>query len=117
MDFSPATLVNLMLQLSKDIDDAQDILEKAVHVEADAQDALINARAEAWKKVEGRSREERDAYVDQMTRVQKVNYTRAVGLSKASLEKVRNKRQELSALQTAGNSIREEAALARTGPQ
>jgi hypothetical protein len=116
LDLTPVQMVNLMLKAGEAIETAQNELAEALPREADLHEVYIRAKAEAWRAVEGRSREEREAYVDDSARSARHDYERAVARSKAAMENVRNKRQKLSALQSAANSIKEEAALARTSP-
>jgi hypothetical protein len=115
-ELTPAGMVSLMLRAGESIEDAQRELQTALPAEADLHEVYIRMKAEAWRTVEGRSREEREAYVDDMAREARHKFERAVARSKVAMENVRNKRQKLSALQSAANSIKEEAALARTAP-
>lgn len=113
---TPTELVEMMLQASNDIDAQQKLLEAALHAEAKAHRHLIVAEASAWREVKGPNREYRTAMVNERVQAERYTYEVAVAESKVALEGVRNERQKLSALQSAANSIKEEAALARTGP-
>lgn len=113
---TPTELVEMMLTASNDIDTCQKALEKALHAEARAHRHLIRAEARAWREVQGPNREHRQAMVNEQVQEERYTYEVCVAESKVALEGVRNERQKLSALQSAANSIKEEAALARTGP-
>lgn len=113
---TPAELVKMMLDQFERIDNAQKRLEVALKMEAGFNNILIKARANAWREVQGPNREYREALVDEASAEQLVQYQDAQNEARVSLEAVRNERQKLSALQSAANSIREEAALARVGP-
>lgn len=113
---TPTELVSMMLEASNDIDTAQRELETSLHAEARAHEKFIMAQANAWRGVTGPNKEFRIAMVNEITVKERYTYEVQVASSKVALEAVRNERQKLSALQSAANSIKEEAALARTGP-
>lgn len=116
MDVTPAQMVQSTLAAIASMDESQAALEKALHAEVRAGAELTRAKAGAYRKVVGRNREEREAYVDEMVVEQATTYEEAKADSRAFMEKVRNKRQSLSAYQSAMNSIREEATHSRVGP-
>lgn len=116
MNITPAQMVAMMLDASAKIDEAQKELERALHVEVTQHRVFIRAKAGAWREVKGPNREYREAMVDDITQNERYDYENAVADSKAAQEAVRNERQKLSALQSAANSVKEEAALARVGP-
>lgn len=105
-----------MLEASRLLDEAQVDLNKAVREEARAENEYRKSRANAYLASEGKTVNEREAQVDKITDRERYAAHLAGGLSKAALEAVRNRRVQLSVLQTVANSVREEFALARTGP-
>lgn len=117
MDISPAEMVRSTLQAINDLDEAQARLEDALHLEVRCNGELIRALAKAWKSVQGPNREYRQALVEDQCVIQITEYESAKADSKMLMEKVRNKRQTLSAYQSAMNSIKEEAGHSRFGPQ
>lgn len=116
MTLTGEQMVEMILDFSAGLDKVQAVLEDALAREATCRSAFIQARAKAWHSVEGRNREEREAYVDEATVHERFELDCAVGDAKGGMEAVRNKRQQLSSLQTASNSLREEMAFARVGP-
>lgn len=113
---TPQLIIEMMLKQFDALDDAQRMLEKALNGEPDAERTYREARAECWPSVQGTATEKEDM-VNAMTADQRRARDMAQSFSKAMMEKVRNERQKLSALQSAANAIREEAALARVGPE
>ena len=109
-------MVESTLQAIEDLDEAQANLERALHEEVRFSGELVKARAKAYKNVTGPNREYREAMVDEACLLQATAYEAAKADSKIFMEKVRNKRQTLSAYQSAMNSIKEEAAHGRMGP-
>lgn len=115
-DLTPDNLVTMMLDFIVGLSDAEREHEMSVQSEPRLHEAYIKAKADAWKKVEGRSREEREAYVDADCVDQRIAYERAVGKSKFFLEKIKNTRAQISALQSASNQVKELSQHARMGP-
>lgn len=113
---TPGELVSMMIEASRALDEAQRELLEKVHKEARAVMEYRKARANAYLATEGRTVNEREAAVDKVTAEEGYAARLSEGLAKAALESVRNRRSQLSALQTVASSVKEEAALARTGP-
>lgn len=114
--YSPRALVDRMLVASRDLNDAQANLEAAVRREASAEAEYRKARANAYLATSG-TVGEREASVDKTVADERYNAHLAEGLSKSALEAVRNRRTQLSVLQTVANSVKEEMKFARTGPE
>jgi hypothetical protein len=112
---TPGELVELMFKASRALDEAQTQLSRCVRVEADAESEYRKAKANAYLATSG-TVGERDAQVDKTVADERYRAHLAEGLSKSALEAVRNRRTQLSVLQTVANSLREEAAVLRTGP-
>lgn len=109
-------LTREMLRLSAALDQSQAHLENCVGTEAKAENEYRKARANAWLGAEGRTVAEREARVDKVTHDERHAAHLAAGMTKAALESVRNRRTQLSVLQTVANAHRAEADFARTGP-
>lgn len=116
MDLTARDLIERMIETSRALDAAQSELEDAVREEARAENEYRKARASAYLATEGRTVAEREARVDQATDTVRYAAHLAGGMTKARLEAVRNRRTQLSTLQTIANSVRAEIELARTGP-
>lgn len=116
MDFSPAQMVSMILDYIRDLELAQNALEEALHDEARAERDYRKARAAAWRNADGRSAGERDDIVNSITAEDRLRRDAATADAKTQMERVRSKRQSLSALQSAANSIKEESAHSRVGP-
>lgn len=111
---TPGDLVRLMLKASADLDTAQDNLYASTRAHSDAERRYRQARSNAYLATSG-TVGEREAAVTKTVDHEFYAAHLAEGLSKAALEAVRNRRTQLSVLQTVANAVKEEAALARTG--
>jgi len=113
---SVAELYGLFHELSKKLTQAKDLLEARVELNAVAERDYRKQRAVAWFETSGTAKQREDQ-VDAATA--DLRYTRDVaqGLHRASIEDNRNKRQQLSMLQTVGNLAKAEAELIRTAPR
>lgn len=105
-----------MLTYVGELDEAQKQLHNALHSEANMEHIYRQERRKAFISAEAGTVDERNAEVDATCADARRERDRATGDAKAALEAVRNKRQSLSALQSIANSVREEAAFARVGP-
>lgn len=115
---TPGELVEMMLDARGDLDTAQNNLRDSLHYEAAAEQEYRVAKAKAWAACpETGTAASKEAWVDAECAAARRTRDDAVAESKAWMEEVRNKRQILSALQSVANSVREEAALARVGPE
>ena len=114
-DITPRQLIEMMLQASRELDAAQAELTAATREAARAENEYRKARASAFLATSG-TVGEREAHTDKATDRERYAAHLADGLRTAALEAVRNRRTQLSVLQTVANAVREEAALARTGP-
>jgi hypothetical protein len=112
---TPGELVEMMLKASAELDEAQRELVQQTGHAAQKEHEYRKARAHAYLATSG-TVAEREAHVDKSTGDERYAAQLAEGLSKSSLEAVRNKRTQLSVLQTVANAVKEEAALARTRP-
>ena len=106
-----------LLRLSKLLDDALAYLRRATEEYAETEHAYREAKARAWIEVPTGTVPEREAHVNGATAQLRKRRDLAEGMKQAALEAVRSRRAQLSAIQTLANAHREEAALARTGPQ
>jgi hypothetical protein len=75
------------------------------------------ARAKAWPQAPGRTGEAKKTWVDGETADLRCVRDIHAGHVKSALELLRQRKQELSFLQTQANASKEEASLARTGPE
>ena len=89
--------------------------EAAVEV-ADAEFNYRKAKAIAWQSAPAGTVPMREAWVDAETAEQRQRLDLAEGLRSASLEAVRSRRQQLSAVQSLLAAHKAEADFARTGP-
>jgi hypothetical protein len=112
---TPRELIEEMLRLSRELDGAQADLVAAVREEAQAEQRYRRARATAYLATSG-TVAEREAYVGKTIDEEAFAAQLAEGLAKAALESVRNRRAQLSALQSVAASVREELQLARMDP-
>jgi hypothetical protein len=89
--------------------------ESAVEV-AQAEFDYRKAKAIAWQTAPAGTVPMREAFVDAETAEQRQRLDLAEGLRSASLEAVRSRRQQLSAVQSLLAAHKAEADFARTGP-
>lgn len=116
LDLTPPEVISrIFLHITK-LETAMSELSRALRKEPDIHQKLIRAEAQAWRTVEGRSREEREAYVDDQCAEQIRDYEIAQAHSKLMLKEVESLRQALSALQSAAKSVEAEAMHYRTAP-
>lgn len=108
-------VIALILKYTGELSDAQNSLRDALRDEAAKHKVRIAAEAEAWRKVQGRNREERDAYVNEMCKEEIYAHEMSQADSKAWLKQVDGMRQSLSALQSVSKSVEAEAAFHRVG--
>lgn len=108
-------VVALILKYIQELSDTQNELHQALKDEASKHKVRIAAEASAWKKVQGRNREERDAYVNEMCMEEIYDHESSQAESKSLLKKVDGMRQSLSALQSVSKSVEAEAAFHRVG--
>jgi hypothetical protein len=106
-----------MIRLSGLLDDALNYLGRQTKEFAEAEADYRHAKARAWVEAPKGTVPEREAWVNGVTADQRKRRDLADGMRQAGLEAVRSRRAQLSALQTISNAHREEAALARTGPE
>jgi hypothetical protein len=134
-DLTPSELVDRLITISGRLDEANTSLERSAEKKAATEWAYRKAKAQAILEVGGNNGDVREARVTQFevqitvdrsgvletetVTVGELRYRRdlAEGVAQAKLEIVRSKRGELSALQTVANAKKEEAMLARTGPE
>jgi hypothetical protein len=108
-------LVDKMLEASGRLDAAQRELEDRVREQADAEAHYRLTKSLIYLETEG-TVAEREALVDRRITGERRDAHLAEGLAKSALEAVRNRRVQLSCLQTVSNAVREEMAFAKTGP-
>lgn len=118
LDFlTPTQVIEMMMNRAKALDEAQKELAESLRQEADAEHAYRLGKAKGWVMVSPEMNvAQREAWVNGETADLRHTRDIAVGRSKAWMEQVRNVRQQLSALQSAANSLKEEAAFSRVGP-
>lgn len=109
-------LVAEMIRLSQSLDKGLHALNAAGREWAVAEDAYRLARAIAFLNSEG-TVDARKSETDLATSEERLRVHIADGIRVASLEAVRSRRAQLSALQTVANAWKEELAMARTGPE
>lgn len=110
-------LTTEMLRLSKLLDDALGYLRRSTEEYAEAEHAYRLAKASAWIEAPAGTVAEREARINGATASMRRTRDLADGMKSAAMEAVRSRRAQLSALQTLAGAYREEAQLARTGPQ
>ena len=108
---TPAELVTMLLDTSRDLDAAQDELRRCIIEDARAEQRARRAKAIAYIAASG-TEGARKAAVDQTTDEDQYAAHLADGMVKAAMEAVRSKRAQLSALQTMATSIKTELELA-----
>jgi hypothetical protein len=112
---TPAELVEQMRAASQALDAAlRDLIDQS-RKEAEADRHFRYAWSAGYLETSG-TVAEREAETTILTEKERFELKLAEGLARSALEAVRSKRTQLSALQSAANAIREEAALARVGP-
>jgi hypothetical protein len=84
---------------------------------AKAEAVYRKAKAKAWPQAPAGTAKWKEAWVDGETADLRCVRDIHAGHVKSALELVRQRKQELSFLQTQANAAKEEAALARTGPE
>lgn len=109
-------LAQQMLNLCKQLDDCQAELEACVKEEVAAERAYGIAKSAAYLGTSG-TVGEREAHTTKAVADERYRAHLAEGLSKSALEAVRSKRAQLSACQTLVSAHKEEAKLARYGPE
>lgn len=117
MNFTPDQMVASILHYSAELDGAEREYEIALHHEANTKEVVRVALAIAWSEVEGPNREYREALVEADASDLLRHEDLAVGHTKWCFEKIRNKRQQLSAIQTSANSVKEVSQYERVGPE
>lgn len=112
----PAQIVDAMLAHITELDACEKDLEVALTTEYHTKVNLQRATAIAYRTIEGSNREYRKAMVDEAVIKEWEKAEEATVEAKLAYQRMLNKRQALSALQSAARSVTEEAALARVGP-
>lgn len=112
---TPRRLIETMIAVSAELDKAQAELVTRAREAASAVNEFKKARASAYLASSG-TVGEREAHVDQSTGTLRYQAHLAEGLEKAALEAVRNKRAQLSALQSISAAVKAEAELLKYGP-
>lgn len=112
---NPPQLIATLEQATKELEEAQGELERAVKAWAEADREYRLARARAFIATSG-TVAEREAHTDLETDEQRYRAHLADGLKVSALEAVRNRRQQLSAWQSAAALMKSEAELAKYGP-
>lgn len=106
-----ADLRDEMLRLSRELDGAHDTLIKTSHDWAQAENTYRLAKANAYLASSG-TVDSRKASVDKATSPERVTAHTAEALKVAALENVRNRRAQLSALQSVAHAVRSEVEMA-----
>lgn len=113
---TPSQLVEMMMVRAATLDEAQKDFEACLQQEAYHEREYRKAKMQFWVEAPVSNVSEREAWVNGKSAEHRFLRDLAQGKSKAALEKIRNVRQQLSALQSAANAIKEEAAYERVGP-
>jgi hypothetical protein len=98
-------------------EDALTYHDAKVEEAAEAEAVYRKARATKWVQAPAGSQKWKEVWVDAETADLRCVRDIHAGHVKSALELVRQRKQELSFLQTQANASKEEAALARTGPE
>lgn len=104
-------------RLSAQLEQALTGLKDQVREYAEAEHAYRKAKAAAWLTSPKGTVPEREAWVNGETAEQRRRRDLADGLRQGALEAVRSRRQQISALQSRFAAHREEAGIARYGPE
>lgn len=115
-DITPRRLVEMMIETSRELDAAQAELVGMAQEDALKASKARRVRARAYLATEG-TVGVREALTDQEAGTAMYEAHLAKGLHQSALEAVRNKRAQLSALQSIASSVRAEAELAKYGPE
>lgn len=107
---TPRHLVDEMLRLSRSLDEAQATLEKASRDWARQENEYRKAKANAYLASSG-TVDARKAAVDKATDQERHDAHLADALRVAALENVRNRRAQLSALQSIANAVKSEVEM------
>lgn len=107
---TPADLRAEMLRLSGELDRAHSALIEASREWARTENEYRLAKANAFLTSSG-TVDARKAQVDKTTSRERVDAHTAEALKVAALENVRNKRAQLSALQSVANAVRSEVEM------
>lgn len=108
---TPQMLQTEMIRLSSEIDQAHASLVSLSHEWAEAENAYRLAKAVAFLASSG-TVGERQAYCDKATSSERLRAHKAEALKVAALENVRNRRAQLSALQSVAHAVRSEVEMA-----
>lgn len=114
---TPADLSGELIRLSRLLDEALRALRDRGRLLAERERDYRVERAKAWHTVTDGTAKQREDDVNAATA--NLRYARDVADHdrQAAQEAVRNYRQQISALQTIANALKEEVAMARTGPE
>lgn len=104
-------------RLSKLLDDALAFGKRQVREFADHEQAYRKVKAQAWLTAPEGPAPAKAAWVDGQTAEQRHARDIAEGMKQMSMEAIRSRRAQLSALQTYMNAEREEAKHERFGPE
>jgi len=104
-------------EIAQSLDEALATLCAQTHERVDAERDYRIAKARAWIQAPQGTVPEREAWVNGQTADLRHRRDLADGLARGAMEAVRYYRGRLSAWQTLTTATREEAALARTGPE
>jgi hypothetical protein len=105
--------VNRLNQL---IDNGIESLRQSAREAAQAEHDYRKAKAIAWTQAPQGTVPVREAWVESETATERLSLDLAEGMKQASLEAVRSRRQQLSAVQSLLAAHKEEAAFGRTAP-
>jgi hypothetical protein len=108
---TPAQLNSEMIRLSRDLDVAHQELVDQSHAWAKSEGKYRLAKANAYLASTG-TVQARQAHVDKVTDSERIEAHLSDALRVAALERVRNVRAQLSALQSVANAVRSEVEMA-----
>lgn len=112
-----AELADEALRLSRLLDGATNALREQASELAEAEHDYRKLKAKAWLEAPEGTVPEREAWVAGHTAEARRRRDLADHMRRAALEASRNRRQQISALQSVANAHRAEAEFAATGPQ
>ena len=115
---TPGEITDEMLHRSRQLDDALAYAKRAAdeHSEAESDYRAAHAHAFIEAKDAGATDALAKAKADVHAQGAKKRQVLAADMAQVAVEAVRSRRAQLSAAQTAGNAMRAELELARTGP-
>lgn len=114
---TPAEMAREGRRLSNLLEAAEDMHREQVQAAADAERQYRKAKAEAWLRAPEGTAAFREAQVNGVTADERYRRDLAVGMERAYMQAILNRRQQISLLQSNANAYKAEAEFARYGPE